>query len=52
LHRQKYNPKIYGKLRKEIDRKRGILWFADVVIDKSRSNKMELVKWQYWTVNT
>ena len=32
---------------REIDGKRGMLSFDDVVIDKSRSKKMELVNWQY-----
>jgi hypothetical protein len=32
---------------KEIEGRNGILAFDDVVIDKSRSEKMELVNWQY-----
>jgi len=44
----KVQPKdLWEVASKEIDRKHGILAFDDVVIDKSRSNKMELVNWQY-----
>jgi len=48
LATEKVQPKdLWEVAGKEIDRKRGILAFDDVVIDKSRSNKMELVNWQY-----
>jgi hypothetical protein len=44
----KVQPKdLWEAASKEIDISRGILAFDDVVIDKSRSNKMELVRWQY-----
>lgn len=44
----KVQPKdLWETASKEIDVSRGILAFDDVVIDKSRSNKMELVNWQY-----
>jgi hypothetical protein len=44
----KVQPKdLWETASKEIDKHRGILVFDDVVIDKSRSNKMELVNWQY-----
>ena len=44
----KVQPKdLWEATEKEIDKKRGILAFDDVVIDKSRSEKMELVNWQY-----
>jgi hypothetical protein len=44
----KVQPKdLWETAEKEIDIKRGILAFDDVVIDKSRSEKMELVNWQY-----
>jgi len=44
----KVQPKdLWEVASKEIDRIHGILAFDDVVIDKSRSEKMELVNWQY-----
>jgi hypothetical protein len=44
----KVQPKdIWEAASKEINRSSGILGFDDVVIDKSRSSKMELVNWQY-----
>jgi len=44
----KVQPKdLWEAARKEISGKSGILAFDDVVIDKSRSQKMELVNWQY-----
>jgi len=44
----KVQPKdLWEAADKEIDKKRGILAFDDVVIDKSRSEKMEQVNWQY-----
>jgi len=44
----KVQPKdLWETASKEIDVCSGILAFDDVVIDKSRSNKMELVNWQY-----
>ena len=44
----KVQPKnLWEAASKEIDRSCGILAFDDVVIDKSRSKKMELVRWQY-----
>ena len=48
LSSSKVQPKdIWEAESKEIDKKHGILVFDDVVIDKSRSEKMELVNWQY-----
>jgi len=48
LSSAKVQPKdLWEAARKEIDVMRGILAFDDVVIDKSRSSKMELVKRQY-----
>ena len=48
LSRAKVQPKdLWEVANKEIDKRRGILAFDDVVIDKSRSEKMELVRWQY-----
>ena len=48
LAASKVQPKdLWETASKEIDRNRGILAFDEVVIDKSRSNKMELVNWQY-----
>ena len=48
LSSSKAQPKdIWEAASKEIAGRRGILAFDDVVIDKSRSNKMELVNWQY-----
>ncbi|MDR2203537.1 MAG: transposase [Nitrososphaerota archaeon] len=48
LSSAKVQPKdLWETASKEIDKNRGILAFDDVVIDKSRSNKMELVNWQY-----
>ena len=48
LSSSKVQPKdLWEVAEKEIDIKRGILAFDDVVIDKSRSEKMELVRWQY-----
>jgi hypothetical protein len=48
LSNAKVQPKdLWEAARKEIAGKNGILAFDDVVIDKSRSNKMELVNWQY-----
>jgi DNA-binding HxlR family transcriptional regulator len=44
----KVQPKdLWEAAQKEIDKSRGILAFDDVVIDKSRSEKMELERWQY-----
>jgi len=44
----KVQPKdLWETASKEIEKRRGILAFDDVVIDKSRSEKMELVNWQY-----
>jgi len=44
----KVQPKdLWEVARKEIEGRSGILAFDDVVIDKSRSEKMELVNWQY-----
>ena len=44
----KVQPKdLWEVASKEIEGRSGILAFDDVVIDKSRSNKMELVNWQY-----
>ena len=38
---------LWEVARREIAERSGILVFDDVVIDKSRSQKMELVNWQY-----
>jgi len=44
----KVQPKdLWDVAKKEIEGRSGILVFDDVVIDKSRSSKMELVNWQY-----
>ena len=44
----KVQPKdLWEAASSEIEGRSGILAFDDVVIDKSRSNKMELVNWQY-----
>ena len=44
----KVQPKdLWEVAEKEISGRSGILVFDDVVIDKSRSSKMELVNWQY-----
>ena len=48
LSNAKVQPKdLWEIARKEIGGRSGILAFDDVVIDKSRSSKMELVNWQY-----
>jgi len=48
LRYSKVQPKdLWEVARKEIEGRSGILAFDDVVIDKSRSSKMELVNWQY-----
>jgi len=48
LSSSKVQPKdLWEAASKEIDGNCGILAFDDVVIDKSRSEKMELVNWQY-----
>ena len=48
LSSAKVQPKdIWEVARGEIAGRKGIMAFDDVVIDKSRSNKMELVNWQY-----
>jgi hypothetical protein len=48
LRESKVQPKdLWEVARKEIENLPGILVFDDVVIDKSRSSKMELVNWQY-----
>jgi hypothetical protein len=48
LTNAKVQPKDLWKVsEKEIRDKPGILAFDDVVINKSRSSKMELVRWQY-----
>jgi hypothetical protein len=48
LSSAKVQPKdLWEIASKEIAGKNGILAFDDVVIDKSRSEKMELVRWQY-----
>jgi hypothetical protein len=48
LANAKVQPKdLWEVAEKEIEGKSGILAFDDVVIDKSRSSKMELVNWQY-----
>jgi len=44
----KVQPKdLWDVAKKEIEDRSGILAFDDVVINKSRSQKMELVNWQY-----
>jgi len=44
----KVRPKdLWAAAKKEVHGSPGILVFDDVVIDKSRSGKMELVNWQY-----
>jgi len=48
LSSAKVQPKdLWEAAKKEIEGISGILAFDDVVIDKSRSSKMELVNWQY-----
>ena len=48
LSTAKVQPKdLWEVASKEIENREGILVFDDVVINKSRSNKMELVNWQY-----
>ena len=48
LSSAKVQPKdLWEVSRKEIENRAGILVFDDVVIDKSRSQKMKLVNWQY-----
>jgi len=48
LTAEKVQPKdLWAAARKEVNGTPGILVFDDVVIDKSRSGKMELVNWQY-----
>lgn len=48
LSRAKVQPKdLWLAAKKEVYGSAGILVFDDVVIDKSRSDKMELVNWQY-----
>jgi len=48
LASSKVQPKdIWEVAEKEIAGRNGVLAFDDVVIDKSRSSKMELVNWQY-----
>ena len=48
LDDERIQPKdIWAIAQKEIRDKPGILVFDDVVIDKSRSGKTELVNWQY-----
>jgi len=48
LAAKKVHPKdLWEVASKEIEDKDGILVFDDVVINKSRSEKMELVNWQY-----
>lgn len=45
---EKIQPKdIWAIAQKEVLKKPGILVFDDVVVDKSRSGKTELVNWQY-----
>ena len=45
---EKVQPKdLWATAAKEVRAASGILVFDDVVIDKSRSGKMELVNWQY-----
>lgn len=48
LAAEKIQPKdLWSAAAKEVHGASGILVFDDVVIDKSRSGKMELVNWQY-----
>lgn len=48
LASEKVQPKdLWAVAAKEVRSHEGILVFDDVVIDKSRSDKMELVNWQY-----
>jgi Transposase DDE domain len=48
LAAEKVQPKdLWSVAKKEVHSTPGILVFDDVVIDKSRSGKMELVNWQY-----
>ena len=48
LAEEKVRPKdLWDAAAKEVHATPGILVFDDVVIDKSRSGKMELVNWQY-----
>jgi hypothetical protein len=48
LSTEKVQPKdLWQAAAKEVRATAGILVFDDVVIDKSRSDKMELVNWQY-----
>lgn len=48
LAAEKVQPKdLWAAAKKEVYGSSGILVFDDVVIDKSRSGKMELVNWQY-----
>jgi len=48
LRTEKVQPKdLWEVARKEAENRSGILVFDDVVINKSRSQKMELVNWQY-----
>lgn len=48
LTEERVQPKdLWYVAKKEVYRNPGILIFDDVVIDKSRSGKMELVNWQY-----
>ena len=48
LESEHIQPKdLWAVAKKEVTGKPGILVFDDVVIDKSRSNKTELVNWQY-----
>lgn len=48
LAAEKVQPKdLWAIAKKEVHGTSGILVFDDVVIDKSRSGKMELVNWQY-----
>ena len=48
LREAKVQPKdLWEVAKKEVENRDGILVFDDVVINKSRSQKMELVNWQY-----
>jgi len=48
LRESKVQPKDLWEIAgKEIEGRTGVLVFDDVVINKSRSSKMELVRWQY-----
>jgi len=48
LRTAKVQPKdLWEVARKEVANRKGILVFDDVVINKNRSQKMELVNWQY-----